>query len=252
MDIVDRIKNRFSTHLELFPISVQGAKSAEEIVLGVNFFNNHSDVDLVIIARGGGGAEDFLPFNDENVVRAVFQSKIPIISAIGHETDFTLLDFVADVRAATPTAAAEMAVPEMRSLERQLNDLFKNLKFTIELVFKNANEELHGLSKFLNKKSLENFIKDNKKTLLMLAKNLQYFAHNLIKEKNVKIDNYFLRLDNLSIQKVLKRGFAIVRDAKDKKIVKTSNVNKEHLINIEFYDGILTAKTQKKQWKKPS
>ena len=128
-----------------------------------------------------------------------------------------------------------------------LNDLFKNLKFTIELVFKNANEELHGLSKFLNKKSLENFIKDNKKTLLMLAKNLQYFAYNIIKEKNVTIDNYFLRLDNLNIQKVLKRGFAIVRDAKDKKIVKTSNVNKEHLVNIEFYDGILTAKTQKKQ-----
>jgi len=247
MDIVDRIKNRFSTHLELFPISVQGAKSAEEIILGVNFFNNYSNVDLVIIARGGGGAEDFLSFNDENVVRAVFQSKIPIISAIGHEIDFTLLDFVADVRAATPTAAAEIAVPEMRSLERQLNDLFKNLKFTTELVFKNANEELHSLSKFLNKKSLENFIKDNKKTLFMLAKNLQYFAHNLIKEKNVKIDNYFLRLDNLSIQKVLKRGFTIVRDAKDKKIVKTSNLYKEHLINIEFYDGILTAKTQKKQ-----
>ena len=73
-------------------------------------------MDLVIIARGGGGAEDFLSFNDENVVRAVFQSKIPIISAIGHETDFTLLDFVADVRAATPTAAAEMAVPEMSTI----------------------------------------------------------------------------------------------------------------------------------------
>jgi exonuclease VII large subunit len=80
----------------------------------------------------------------------------------------------------------------------------------------------------------------------MLAKNLQFFTHNSIKEKKVKIDNYFLRLDNLSVQKVLKRGFTIVRDAKDKKIVKTSNVNKEHLINIEFYDGILTAKTQKK------
>jgi exodeoxyribonuclease VII large subunit len=246
MDIIDRIKNRFSTHLELFPISVQGAKSAEEIVLGVNFFNNYSNVGLVIIARGGGGAEDFLPFNDENVVRAVFQSKIPIISAIGHETDFTLLDFVADVRAATPTAAAEIAVPEMKNLERQLNDIFKNLKFAINLVFKNANEELHGLSKFLNKKSLEDFIKDNKKTLLMLTKNLQYFVNSLIKEKNVKINNYFLRLDNLSIRKVLKRGFAIVRDTKRKTILKTSHINKEHFVDIEFYDGVLTAKTQKK------
>jgi exodeoxyribonuclease VII large subunit len=246
MDIIDRIKNRFSTHLELFPISVQGAKSAEEIVLGVNFFNNYSNVDFVIIARGGGGAEDFLPFNDENVVRAVFQSKIPIISAIGHETDFTLLDFVADVRAATPTAAAEIAVPEMKNLERQLNDIFKNLKFAIKLVFKNANEELHGLSKFLNKKSLEDFIKDNKKTLLMLTKNLQYFVNSLIKEKNVEINNYFLRLDNLSIRKVLKRGFAIVRDTKRKTILKTSYINKEYLVEIEFYDGVLTAKTQKK------
>ena len=153
---------------------------------------------------------------------------------------------MADVRAATPTAAAEIAVPEMKNLERQLNDIFKNLKFAIKLVFKNANEELHGLSKFLNKKSLEDFIKDVKKTLLMLTKNLQYFVNSLIKEKNVEINNYFLRLDNLSIRKVLKRGFAIVRDTKRKTILKTSHINKEHLVEIEFYDGVLTAKTQKK------
>jgi len=247
MDIIDCIKNRFPTHLEIFPISVQGAKSAKEIVSGVAFFKKHSKVDLIIIARGGGGAEDFLPFNDEDVVRAVFQSNIPIISAIGHETDFTLLDFVADVRAATPTAAAEMAVPEIKNLERQLLDIFKNLKFTMELVFKNANEDLINFSKFLNRKSLEDFIKESKKTLILLTSNLRYFAKGLIKEKNLQINNFFLRLDNLSVQKVLKRGFSIVRDVKQKKILKSSNIKHEQLIDIEFHDGTIAAKILKKQ-----
>ena len=246
MDIIDRIKSRFPTHLQIFPISVQGARSAKEIVSAVTFFNKYSNVDLIIIARGGGGAEDFLPFNDEDVVRAAFQSSIPIISAIGHETDFCLLDFVADIRAATPTAAAEIAVPEIKNLERQLLDIFKNLNLTIRLIFKNANEDLNNLSKFLNQKSLEDFIKENKKTLALLTNNLRFFAKGLIKEKNLKISNFFLRLDNLSIQKVLKRGFSIVRDFKQKKILKSSSIKNEKLIDIEFHDGIIVAKILKK------
>ena len=247
MDIIDRVKKRFPTNLEIFPITVQGTKSAQEIISGIEFFNSKSKVDLIIIARGGGGAEDFLPFNDEEVVRTVFRSEVPIISAIGHETDFTLLDFVADVRAATPTAAAEMAVPEIKNLNRQVTELFKNLKFTIELVFNRANEELNNLSKYLNMNSLKNFIKQNSGNLVSLSKSLNYFVKNNLKEKNAKVENYFMRIDNLSIQKVLKRGFAIIKDAKEKKLMKLQNLNNDHLIDIEFYDGVISAKTTKKQ-----
>ncbi len=246
MDIIDRVKKRFPTNLEMFPITVQGTRSAQEIISGIEFFNLKSKVDLIIIARGGGGAEDFLPFNDEEVVRTVFCSKVPIISAIGHETDFTLLDFVADVRAATPTAAAEMAVPEIKNLNRQIIELFKNLKFTIELVFNKANEELNNISKYLNTNSLKNFIKQNNNNLISLSKSLNYFVKSSLKEKNTKVENCFMRIDNLSIQKVLKRGFAIIKDTKEKKIMKLKNLNKDHLIDIEFYDGIMLAKTIKK------
>ncbi|MDA0971305.1 MAG: exodeoxyribonuclease VII large subunit [Proteobacteria bacterium] len=247
MDIIDRVKKRFPTNLEIFPITVQGTRSAQEIISGIEFFNLKSKVDLIIIARGGGGAEDFLPFNDEEVVRTVFRSKVPIISAIGHETDFTLLDFVADVRAATPTAAAEMAVPEIKNLNRQIIELFKNLKFTIELVFNKANEELNNISKYLNTNSLKNFIKQNNSNLISLSKSLNYFVKSSLKEKNTKVENYFMRIDNLSIQKVLKRGFAIIKDTKEKKLMKLKNLNKDHLIDIEFYDGVMLAKTIKKQ-----
>lgn len=247
MDIIDRVKKRFPTKLEIFPITVQGTRSAQEIISGIEFFNLKSKVDLIIIARGGGGAEDFLPFNDEEVIRTVFRSKVPIISAIGHETDFTLLDFVADVRAATPTAAAEIAVPEIKNLNRQIIELFKNLKFTIELVFNKANEELNNISKYLNTNSLKNFIKQNNSNLISLSKSLNYFVKSNLKEKNTKVENYFMRIDNLSIQKVLKRGFAIIKDTKEKKLMKLKNLNKDHLIDIEFYDGIILAKTIKKQ-----
>ena len=247
MDIIDRVKKRFPTNLEIFPITVQGTRSAQEIISGIEFFNLKSKVDLIIIARGGGGAEDFLPFNDEEVVRTVFRSKVPIISAIGHETDFTLLDFVADVRAATPTAAAEMAVPEIKNLNRQIIELFKNLKFTIELVFNKANEELNNITKYLNTNSLKNFIKQNNSNLISLSKSLNYFVKSGLKEKHTKVENYFMRIDNLSIQKVLKRGFAIIKDTKEKKLMKLKNLNKDHLIDIEFYDGVMLAKTIKKQ-----
>ena len=135
MDIINRVKNRYPTHLLIYPISVQGNKSAREIVEGINFFNKNIKVNTIIIARGGGGTEDLLSFNDENIVKAAFESKIPIISAIGHETDFTLLDFVADYRASTPTAAAEKAVPEKSNLIEKIQGLKKQLISNFSLLF---------------------------------------------------------------------------------------------------------------------
>jgi exodeoxyribonuclease VII large subunit len=246
MDIIDRIKKRFPTTLEIFPISVQGTKSANEIISGVDFFNKSSKVDLIVIARGGGGPEDFLPFNEEKVVRSVFSSKVPIISAIGHETDYTLLDFVADIRAATPTAAAEIAVPEKKNLERQVLEVFRSLKFSMELIFKNFNENLNALAKYLNIQTLKNLVKHNNNLVLSNSKNLNYFIKNYFKQKKAEVFNYLSRLENLSIEKVLKRGFAIIKDSKEKKIMNLKKIKADQLIDVEFHNGVVTAKTIKK------
>ena len=245
MDIIDRVKKRFPMHLELYPVSVQGLKSANEIVLGLNYFNQYTKVDLVIIARGGGGVEDFMPFNDENLVRAVFKSKIPVVSAIGHETDFTLLDFVADVRAATPTAAAEIAVPDINNLRKEIKEIFKNLKFTIEIIFKDANEKMRDLTKFLNIASLKNFIKNSNNSVLIVTKNLNFFLKNQLKQKKLEVVNFSIRLENLSVKKVLKRGFAIIKDVKSKSVLKYKTLKTNQLINIEFHNGNVVAKTIK-------
>lgn len=245
MDIIDRVKKRFPMHLELYPVSVQGLKSANEIVLGLNYFNQYTKVDLVIIARGGGGVEDFMPFNDENLVRAVFKSKIPVVSAIGHETDFTLLDFVADVRAATPTAAAEIAVPDINNLRKEIKEIFKNLKFTIEIIFKDANEKMRDLTKFLNIASLKNFIKNSNNSVSIVTKNLNFFLKNQLKQKKLEVVNFNIRLENLSVKKVLKRGFAIIKDVKSKSVLKYKTLKTNQLIDIEFHNGNVAAKTIK-------
>ena len=153
MDIINRVKHRYPTHLLIYPISVQGNKSAGEIVEGINFFNKNIEVNTIIIARGGGGAEDLLSFNDESVVKAAFSSKIPIISAIGHETDFTLLDFVADYRASTPTAAAEKAVPEKSNLIEKIRGLKKQLISNFSLLLQEKDKSIYQLVKFLDIKN---------------------------------------------------------------------------------------------------
>ncbi len=180
-DIKHRISERFPTNLILYPATVQGSKTVEEVVAGVKYFNNLSQderPDLIIIARGGGSFEDLLPFNDENLVRAVFASKIPIISAIGHETDNSLIDYVADLRAPTPTAAAEIATPILADLKLDLSKLAKNLNFYIK-----SN---------LSEKSLK---VDKLKSLLLNPS--QYLL-----QINQKIDFYLDKITNLIINKL--------------------------------------------------
>ncbi|MFT6331979.1 MAG: exodeoxyribonuclease VII large subunit [Lentimonas sp.] len=128
-DIIHRINARFPTHILIYPASVQGKNSASEIISGVNYFNDleHKKPDIIIIARGGGSIEDLLSFNDEELVKTIFKSQIPIISAIGHETDTTLIDYVSDVRAPTPSAAAEISVPVLADLQKLNDNLYKRL-----------------------------------------------------------------------------------------------------------------------------
>ena len=242
MDIINRVKHRYPTHLLIYPISVQGNKSAGEIVEGINFFNKNIEVNTIIIARGGGGAEDLLSFNDESVVKAAFSSKIPIISAIGHETDFTLLDFVADYRASTPTAAAEKAVPEKSNLIEKIRGLKKQLISNFSLLLQEKDKSIYQLVKFLDIKNLKNFIKDKKDKIKLIDKSLLNLLKNKFKYLDLNLNGVFSRLSSLDTNKILKRGFSIVRDLNSNIVYKKNNINKNDDVVIELSDGKIKAK----------
>ncbi|CAN1597435.1 XseA Exonuclease VII, large subunit [Candidatus Pelagibacterales bacterium] len=242
MDIINRVQDRYPTHLLIYPISVQGNKSAGEIIEGIEFFNKKINVDTIIIARGGGGVEDLLSFNDENVVKAAFASKIPIISAIGHETDFTLLDFVADYRASTPTAAAERAVPEKNNLIEKIFALHKQLISSFNLFLKEKDKNIYQLAKSLNINNLKNFIREKKDKIKSYEKSLVNLLKDKFKYFQLNLNNIFSRLNGLDTNKILKRGFSIIRDINNNVIYKKNHTHKNDDIIIELSDGKIKAK----------
>ncbi len=242
MDIINRVQDRYPTHLLIYPISVQGNKSAGEIIEGIEFFNKKINVDTIIIARGGGGVEDLLSFNDENVVKAAFASKIPIISAIGHETDFTLLDFVADYRASTPTAAAERAVPEKNNLIAKIFALHKQLISSFNLFLKEKDKDIYQLAKSLNINNLKNFIREKKDKIKSYEKSLSNLLKDKFKYFQLNLNNIFSRLNSLDTNKILKRGFSIIRDMNNNVIYKTNHAHKNSDVIIELSDGKIKAK----------
>jgi len=242
MDIINRVQDRYPTHLLIYPISVQGNKSAGEIIEGIEFFNKKINVDTIIIARGGGGVEDLLSFNDENVVKAAFASKIPIISAIGHETDFTLLDFVADYRASTPTAAAERAVPEKNNLIEKIFALYKQLISSFNLFLKVKDKNIYQLAKSLNINNLKNFIREKKDKIKSYEKSLANLLKDKFKYFQLNLNNIFSRLNSLDTNKILKRGFSIIRDINNNVIYKKKHAHKNGDIIIELSDGKIKAK----------
>jgi exodeoxyribonuclease VII large subunit len=142
-----RIEARFPTEIILYPTLVQGNEASRQVIAGVQYFNSlaTNKPDLIIIARGGGSFEDLMPFNDEGLIRAVFASKIPVISAIGHEPDFTLLDYVADKRAPTPTAAAEIATPQKASLQQKITIAKEAINRVLINYLANKNKDLQNL-----------------------------------------------------------------------------------------------------------
>jgi len=242
MDIINRVKDRYPTNLLIYPISVQGNKSAGEIIEGIEFFNKKISVDTIIIARGGGGVEDLISFNDEKVVKAAFASKIPIISAIGHETDFTLLDFVADYRASTPTAAAEKAVPEKNNLIEKIFALQKQLISCFNLFLKEKDKNIYQLVKSLNINNLKNLIREKKDKIKTFDKSLIILLKNKFKYFQLNLTSIFSRLNSLNTNRILKRGFSIVRDLNNNIIYKKDHANKNNDIIIELSNGKIKAK----------
>ena len=195
-DIIHRLSERFPLELLLYPANVQGEKSLKDLIDGINYFNNTlSTPDLIIIARGGGSLEDLMSFNEEELVKNISESKIPIISAVGHETDFTLCDLVADLRAPTPTAAAEIAVPDRKDLFFKINSSYTLMS---NILLKKIGEKKLNLEVFTNKfPNITNLI-NNK------YQNLDYFEEKIKDSLNIILKNSKIKFFS-KVEKINKR-----------------------------------------------
>lgn len=235
-----------NVYIKLLPVPVQGKGAAEKIVKAIDLMNENNLCDVMILARGGGSLEDLWPFNEEIVARAVFASKIPIISAVGHETDFSISDFVADLRAPTPSAAAELAVPNIKDVITKLKDYENRQKIAL-----NRKLQIMKLryEKCINNKALKMPLQRiNEKYMLidMKVKQLEgYITNRYINEKS-KTLNLLTKLDGLSPLKTLTRGYSIIT-LNGKTIKSVKNLNKDDEINIKLYDGTLNAKILSKE-----
>ena len=221
---------------------VQGNDAADSIVQSISLINDLNNIDVIILARGGGSLEDLWPFNEEIVAREIFKSKIPVISAIGHETDFTISDLVADLRAPTPSAAAEIISPEKESLNELINLKLKELDISFNLIIDSfKNRFFMSMDRVLNYKietSINNF------KINSLTNNLIINLESKIKEIKFKLENFENSLNHLDIDKMFSKGFFLTQLKSDKSIVKDfKNINKGDHILISNFNETLEAET---------
>ena len=231
-----------NVHIRLYPVPVQGPGAAEKIANGIKFMNENHLADVLIIGRGGGSLEDLWPFNEEIVARAIYDSEIPIISAVGHETDFSISDFVADLRAPTPSAAAELAVANISDVKytlEQYNNRYKNaLKKKIE-VMRLSYEKCMARPAFKNPTQ-----KINEKLIVvdMKVKSLQTSINLKLKEERTKFVKEVARLDSLSPLKTLSRGYSIVTTQNGNIAKSVEDLKKDDEVKIRLIDGEKQAK----------
>ena len=230
-----------NVYIRLLPVPVQGPGAAEQIAEKIKIMNDKKLADVLIIGRGGGSLEDLWPFNEEIVARAIYESELPIISAVGHETDFTIADFVADLRAPTPSAAAELAVPDVYELKQKIND-YQNR-------FRNSLKKKIELMKLRYEKCMKpRVFTDPMRKIRDMSVLLDSYVQRLEKKiKNTQKDNQtayielVTKLDTLSPLKTLARGYSLTE--KDNKIVKSVNELKENdKVKLKFIDGEKDAK----------
>ena len=226
--------------LVLYPVQVQGEGAAEQIAEAIAFFNACYSVDTMIVGRGGGSMEDLQAFNAEQVVRAIFASRIPVISAVGHETDFTLSDFVSDRRAATPSQAAELAVPDRQELKRYLAILSGKLRQSAQNAIAERRAKLQSLVGRPALRIPQKLLSSRRQRLDMAALRLSQVKESAMKEKQHRLAVVMEKLDMLSPVQVLRRGYGIVeQDEKILTSIKDADVGAH--IEVRLKDGALTA-----------
>ena len=241
---VARSKNQF-VDIVVFPSKVQGVGAEDDIVRGIEYFNSRDDIDVIIVARGGGSLEDLAPFNTERVVKGIYASSIPIISAVGHETDFTLCDFAADLRVPTPSVASEVAVFDYKKTFDRLVDLnnlfYKNLKNRLSVYKEDFFNQAENISKSVKLRLVE--------TKSKTIKNIKDVENNFqlrFQSEKYKLEKMIEILSKLNPLEILKNGYAFI-EKDNKKVVSAKAIEVGDEINVSFSDGKLSAVVNKKE-----
>lgn len=236
-DIINVIKRRYpKVEIKLYSVTVQGFNSKFEICEGIKFFNEKCNVDTIILGRGGGSLEELWSFNEEIVARAIFESNIPIISAVGHETDFTICDFVADMRAPTPSAAAELATPSLEEINYKLENILNRMNKSLINISKVNEYKLKHTFENIHKQLEAYIIRDKIIQLDKMYDKINFEVENNITLEKEKLSKLGAILHNLSPLATIDRGYSIVQ--KNKKVINSiSDIEFKDCLDITLKDG---------------
>lgn len=239
---VTKSKNPY-TDIVVYPSKVQGVGAELEIAKGIKFFNTREDIDTIIVARGGGSFEDLSPFNTETVVRAIYTSDKPVISAVGHETDFTLCDFAADLRVPTPSVAAEVAVFDFEEQVRNIALTCENIYYFITKKLKDNTQEIVGVSNSLADK-IKLKTTESLSMVLMAQKNIETLAEKTYITKNNEFQNLISLISKLNPLEILKSGYSVV-SKEGKRLSRVVDIKDGDLLEISLSDGKIDAVAKK-------
>ena len=246
-DIINVISRRFPmTELVIAPVQVQGTSAAGQIAAAISEFNSSNGADVLIVGRGGGSVEDLWAFNEEVVARAVYDSHIPVISAVGHETDFTICDFVADLRAPTPSAAAELAVPDWREQKLYVDALFNQCKDTVLAKVQSEEDNLRFILKQLEYANPMTVIENKIQTVDIISQKIYDKVRESVAVKSGEFAAILARLDALNPMKVMQRGYAIAYK-NETAITSVSHTNKGDKLKIRLLDGAVNVTVDERE-----
>ena len=247
-DLLRILRKRYPlTQVKLLPVRVQGVEAPGEIAAAIRYANYHHLADLLIVGRGGGSIEDLWAFNDERVAYAIYESEIPVISAVGHEPDVTISDFVADLRAATPSNAAELAVPDRDALGQTLDAMSAAMATALNRQIKSARQHLDVLSRSPALQSPAGYLDQKGKSLELLKNRLISAENQIINRNNQRYIALTAKLDAMSPLKVLTRGYSMAQNERGEVVRSVSQVEAGERITVSLSDGKLSATVMDKK-----
>lgn len=247
-DMLRILRKRYPlSKVRLLPVRVQGVEAPGEIAAAIDYANRYHLADLLIVGRGGGSIEDLWAFNDERVAYAIYRSQIPVISAVGHEPDVTISDFVADLRAATPSNAAELAVPDQDALRQTLDAMSSAMAVALNRQLKSARQHLGVLSKSPALQRPDGYLEQRRKSLDMLKSRLVFAENQNIQRCNQKYIACVSKLDAMSPLKVLTRGYSMAQNERGEVVRSISQVELGERITVSLADGKLSVTVMDKR-----
>lgn len=242
-DILNIVNRRFSNvHIILYPVLVQGAEAAPDIAAAIDTMNRRGDAEVLIVGRGGGSPEDLWAFNEEVVARAIARSKIPIISAVGHEVDFTIADFVADLRAPTPSAAAELVIPEKSELENTLRSLRQRLENGIRSQWSLVREKLARLTSSYALRQPRSYVEQMQQRLDDTLRHLSNQIKSMLESAGRDFRELSLQLEALSPLSILRRGYSITYDNSENLVLRANQIKIGDTIRTRLHRGSIQSK----------